>query len=69
MQMAVGDYKECFKNAKIRGFPFANKVSGQYQRMVENCVFAINAMANKGSFNPINLGEGINTSNPESFHL
>ena len=35
--------------------------------MIENCVFAINAMANKGSFNPINLGEGVNTSNPEYF--
>ena len=69
MQMAVGDYKECLKNAKkYRDSPFANKAYlVNIKRMIENCVFAINAMANKGSFNPINLGEGVNTSNPEYF--
>ncbi len=69
MQMAVGDYKECLKNAKkYRDSPFTNEVYlTNIQRMIENCVFALNAIANKGDFNPINLGEGVNTSNPEYF--
>jgi len=69
MQMAVGNYKECLKNAKkYRDSPFANKVYlVNVKRMIENCVFAINAIENKGNFNPVNLGEGVNTSNPEYF--
>ena len=35
--------------------------------MVENCVFALNAIANQGTFSPVNLGEGVNTTNPEYF--
>ena len=69
MQMAVGNYKECLKNAKkYRDSPFANKVYlVNIKRMVENCVFALNAIANQGTFSPVNLGEGVNTTNPEYF--
>jgi len=36
-------------------------------KMKENSLFAINAMANPIAFNPVNIGHGINTADPEYF--
>ena len=36
-------------------------------RMIQNCEFAINAMKSPVNFDPVNLGNSINTELPEYF--
>jgi len=69
MQMAVGEYEGCLKNAKrYISSPLADqRYMVNAKRMINNCVFAMNAMKNPIDFNPINLGPSINTKMPEYF--
>ncbi|MCH2223843.1 MAG: OmpA family protein [Crocinitomicaceae bacterium] len=69
LQQAVGDYSEAIKNIDI----FLNNRRANPQLIATanelraNCVFAQDALNNPLDFNPINIGPGINTNNPEYF--
>jgi hypothetical protein len=69
MQMAIGSYEECLKNAKkYQQSPLADKrYLPKIERMVQNCLFAIKSKKTPVNFKPINLGETINTELPEYF--
>ena len=69
MQMSIGDYENCLKNAKkYKSSPLADsRYMVNIERMIKNCVFAINAIQNPVDFNPFNLGPGVNTEMPEYF--
>lgn len=69
MQMAIGSYEECLKNAKkYQQSPLADKrYLPKIERMVQNCFFAIKSKKTPVNFKPINLGETINTEFPEYF--
>ncbi|MBM78951.1 MAG: hypothetical protein CL846_10765 [Crocinitomicaceae bacterium] len=69
MQIATGRYEDCLRNAKhYLNSPLANsKLSVNANRMVDNCLFALNAIENPVDFEPINLGPEINTDMPEYF--
>ncbi len=69
LEWESAEYAAAIVNAKkYKEIPGANK---EYFRdmdwLVANCEFAIHAIKNPVPFNPINLGEGVNTSNPEYF--
>ena len=69
LQHAVGMYEEAIRNADIyeqnrnANPEFINKA----RQIRESCVFAVDAMKNPQSFDPINIGPGINTQYPEYF--
>ena len=69
MQMSIGDYKNCLKNAnKYKSSPMADeRFVPNIQRMINNCVFALDAIKDSVNFKPFNLGAGINTEMPEYF--
>lgn len=69
LQQAVGDYGDAIKNFDILiRNPRANpELVSQARDMRENCVFAEKSLANPLDFNPINIGPGINTADPEYF--
>ncbi|MGB0915711.1 MAG: OmpA family protein [Crocinitomicaceae bacterium] len=69
LQQAVGDYDSAIKNIDIyQTFRNANPdLVSQSQEIRANCVFAKESMENPLSFNPINIGPGINTADPEYF--
>ena len=69
MQMGIGDYKNCLKNAThYKSSPMADsRFLVNIDRMINNCVFALNAIENPVDFIPFNLGEGINSAMPEYF--
>ena len=69
MQMAIGKYEDCLKNAlKYKQSPLADKrYMDKINRMIQNCEFAINAIKSPVNFEPINLGSSINTELPEYF--
>ena len=69
LQQAVGDYEGAMKNLDIflknrNADPY---LIGQAQDIYANCEFAQNALKNPLDFNPINVGPGINTEDPEYF--
>lgn len=69
LQQATGAYKDAIKNLDIfiRN-PKANEdLRFQAQDMRANCEFAQKALDNPFDFNPINIGPGINTADPEYF--
>jgi outer membrane protein OmpA-like peptidoglycan-associated protein/Tol biopolymer transport system component len=68
-QFMVGNYKGAIKNMEVY---MANRNANPQMVREANTVinkadFAIQAIANPSKFNPINVGPGINTSNPEYF--
>ena len=69
MQMSIGDYKNCLINAnKYKSSPMADeRFIPNIGRMINNCVFALNAIKDSVNFKPFNLGPGINTAMPEYF--
>ena len=69
MQIATGEYKDCLKNAqKYKQSPLADKrYLPKIDRMIQNCLFAIEAIKHPVDFEPINLGENINTELNEYF--
>ena len=69
LQLAVGDYDAAINNIDLfQTFRNANpKLLKNAQQIRANCVFAKHAMENPSSFNPINIGPGINTKDPEYF--
>ncbi len=69
MQMSIGDYKNCLENAKkYKSSPMADeRFIPNIDRMINNCVFALNAINDSVNFKPFNLGPGINTEMPEYF--
>ena len=69
LQQAVGDYEGAVKNIDIFvQFRNANPdLISEANHIRANCAFAINALQHPSSFNPINIGPGINTDNPEYF--
>lgn len=69
MQMSIGDYKGCLKNAShYRKSPLAKeRFLVNIDRMINNCVFALDAIQNPVDFEPFNLGPGVNTNMPEYF--
>ena len=69
MQMAIGDYSSCLKNAKTyKSSPLANeRYLVNIDRMINNCVFALNAIKDSLPYKPVNLGPGVNTEMPEYF--
>jgi len=69
LQQAVGSYPEAIKNIEIfTKFKNANPDLLSKARTINDaCLFAIESMKNPIDFNPINIGPGINTSDPEYF--
>ena len=69
LQQAVGDYDSAIKNIDLfQTFRNANPDLVQNSHEIRaNCVFAKESMENPLNFNPINIGPGINTADPEYF--
>lgn len=69
LQMRVGNYKDAKENfVKYLEKPSDNKDINKLAVLgIQNCDFAIVAMANPVPFNPINAGEGINSQYNEYF--
>lgn len=69
LQHATGDYDGAIQNLDIYiNNRNANpKLQSQAQLIRANAAFAQNAIANPLPFEPINIGPGINTENPEYF--
>ncbi|MCO6501115.1 MAG: PD40 domain-containing protein [Vicingus serpentipes] len=69
MQLKYGDYEEAKKNFEkylsISGPPLMMKSIAEDG--LRNCYFAIEAMKNPVPFNPVNMGEAINSPLPEYF--
>jgi outer membrane protein OmpA-like peptidoglycan-associated protein/tetratricopeptide (TPR) repeat protein len=69
LEQAVGDYENAIKNLNIFE-QYRNASPELLQKAAEirdNCEFALHAMKNPIDFNPINIGPGINTADPEYF--
>lgn len=69
LQHAVGDYENAIRNLDLflknrSANPELQVAASEIRR---NCVFAKEAIANPLPFNPINIGPGINTAQPEYF--
>lgn len=69
LQHAVGDYDNAIRNIDLfQQFRSANEeLIGKSHTIRENCVFAKEAIINPIKFNPVNIGPGINTAQPEYF--
>lgn len=69
LQQAVGDYEDAIKNIDIFvQFRNANpELVVEANRLRSNCSFALYQLQHPSTFNPINIGPGINTNNPEYF--
>jgi tetratricopeptide (TPR) repeat protein len=69
LQHAVGDYENAIKNIDLfQIFQNANPdLVKNSHKIRANCVFAKESMDNPLDFNPINIGPGINTADPEYF--
>ncbi len=69
LQQSVGDYEKAIQNVQtFQNFRNANPdlVRKSY-KIQADCEFAMEAIKNPLKFNPINIGQGINTSQPEYF--
>ena len=69
LEIKIAEYNEALAHAKhyktIRG---ANpKMMSEADWIIKNCEFAIHAIKNPVPFKPINIGSGVNTSDPEYF--
>lgn len=69
LQQATGDYAGAIQNIDIFvQFRNANPdLVTESNQIRANCVFALEALKHPSAFNPINIGPGINTDNPEYF--
>ncbi len=69
LQQAVGDYDSALKNIdSFQKFRNANPdLIRQSYKIQADCEFAMEAVKNPLKFNPINIGPGINTAQPEYF--
>lgn len=69
LQQAVGDYEKSIRNIDlfVRNRNANPDLVRQAETIRANCEFAMNAMKNPRSFNPVNVGPGINTADPEYF--
>lgn len=69
IQHAMGDYEKSIKNIDI--FVRNRNANPEYVQQAyiirDNCEFAIQSLRNPRNFNPINVGPGINTADPEYF--
>lgn len=68
-QFAVGDYNGATKNLQVY---VSNKNANQRmvndaQNIIAKSEFAMKSIANPSKFNPVNVGPGINTADPEYF--
>ena len=69
MQLRAAMYDKCKANStRFLTYKGTNETF-QYnsKQFIKNCDFAKNALQNPVNFNPINLGESINTADPEYF--
>ena len=69
LQQAVGDYDKALTNLNtFQHFRNANPdLIRQSYKIQADCEFAMDAVKNPLKFNPINIGPGINTAQPEYF--
>lgn len=69
LQHAVGDYDDAITNIYLfQTFQNANPDLVKNSHEIRaNCIFAKESMENPLDFNPINIGPGINTTDPEYF--
>jgi len=69
LQYTLGDYENSIKNLNV----FVNnqqanpELVNQAYLILASCEFAIDAIKHPKKYNPINVGPGINTANPEYF--
>lgn len=69
LQQAVGDYESSIRNLDIflQNRNANPELQGEALKIRSNCEFAMNSMRSPRNFNPINVGPGINTADPEYF--
>lgn len=69
LEWAVGDYEAALNHAKtFTTYRNANPDNLEDAKwIIMNCEFAIEAMKHPVPFNPINIGAGVNSENPEYF--
>lgn len=69
LQQAMGDYDKAIKNLDIyvRNRNANPDLVRQAYAIQESCTFALESIRNPQKFNPINIGPGINTKDPEYF--
>ena len=69
LQQAVGEYEKSITNIDIfvRNRNANQDLVNQAYGIRDNCEFAIKSIKNPRTFNPINVGAGINTADPEYF--
>lgn len=69
LQFTLGDYDNALRNLDIyvRNKNANPEMVVQAYSIQESCAFAKKTMANPEQFNPINVGPGINTKDPEYF--
>ena len=69
MEWRIAEYDEALKHAKFyKMVPAANKeMFFEADWIIKNCEFAINAIKHPVPFNPVNVGSGVNTADPEYF--
>lgn len=69
LQHATGDYENGIRNLEsyIQNRSANPELVQKAIQIRTNCEFAINAMKNPRNFDPVNVGPGINTSDPEYF--
>jgi outer membrane protein OmpA-like peptidoglycan-associated protein/Tol biopolymer transport system component len=69
LQQAMGDYDNAIKNIDIyvRNRNANPDLVRQAYAIRESCTFALESIRNPQKFNPINIGPGINTKDPEYF--
>jgi len=68
-QFAVGDYQGALKNLEIynKNRSADPRMLQAANQIMDNCEFALDAIKNPAKYNPINVGPGINTADPEYF--
>ncbi|MBK7129912.1 MAG: PD40 domain-containing protein [Crocinitomicaceae bacterium] len=69
LEWSEGLYEDALKHAKIyQSYPNANpEMLIEAKWVIANCEFAVEAIKNPLPFNPINVGSGVNTADPEYF--
>lgn len=69
MEQKIAHYEEALKHAKhYKTVPGANReYFSEADWIIANCEFAVEAIKHPVPFNPVNLGSGVNTANPEYF--
>ena len=69
LQQATGDYESSMKNLDIflQNRNANPELQQEAMKIRSNCEFAVSSMRTPRNFNPINVGPGINTADPEYF--